>query len=238
MLITAVYEKTGVLPINLPVLEESPADTITTDEISAIALTPEAFAAFAEFAGFYDFGDGSTWELVITETLMAWIGDGQLVVELTPMSDGSFMTMFGPYTFTMYGEEAVSTLNTPMGPMIGIRIETTDIEMSVVQDFSAWIGIYHFVPAFENDFPFALYFQLELVAGGMPYVTIRQRPFAGSAPLLYFNNRWIIGVHHADVFTDDDGNKFLSLDGAVYQLIIETAPPQTGFTPPPWPTNN
>ena len=159
-----------------------------------IDLPRESLETFIQvFGGFYDFGEGGQWYLGLTEQGLVWEMD-QLLIELTPLSDGSFDAPLvgGHYVFSLDDDVVTATLVTPAGDLLGTRIENpvSSLEVDIPESILPWLGVYTFVPQLENER--STISSVEIFVNDAGTIMFRQHSHlgVGMMPLAYYEGRW------------------------------------------------
>ena len=216
VLATAITEKTGVSPI--PHIDTPEQQLVPLDmDAVPVELTEEEFAHWVEFLGLYDWAAAGIWELQLIDGLFVWTIAGTEIY-LTPMSDGTFDSFIGRYSFEFVDGDAVATINHDGIVTSGVRLVIID-DITTPEDLAEWIGDYNFVPQFENDLPLLSVVSIFMSnITGEPTASITQRTGTSSWPFVEVNGRWFIaGLNYPILFgIDEDGNAYIDLFGAIF----------------------
>jgi len=143
---SALMEKTGHVP--RIAVAESPV-SIDPNAVP-IELSPEELETFTQFEGIYSFGALGIWTLELIDGVFTWIGPE--VYTLTPMSDGTFDSMFGRYQLIQTEDGTIALLHSEMGSLPGVRLDNIE-DLMAPEGFTEWVGAYNFVPRLANEVP-------------------------------------------------------------------------------------
>jgi len=153
---TAVMEKTGNVP------RVAPVSGVAIDPAAVpVELTAEELdAIYEEFGGVYSFGIAGVWTLELVNGVLTWFANISTaaaemagvsdVIELVPMSDGTFYADGSREIFTHDAEGNTKIISyTIMGIFPGVRARVEDY--LAPEGFEQFVGVYTFVPQVTGE---------------------------------------------------------------------------------------
>ncbi|MCL2216154.1 MAG: serine hydrolase [Defluviitaleaceae bacterium] len=213
MLETAITEKTGAPPWPQP-----PEPDIS--DVGPATLSAEELAFFSAFEGLYDFAEaGGIWELLIIDGVLTWDA-GFASFELIPLSDGTFDSIAGIYSFEFVDGVAVATITVGDEQFSALRIDGLE-DVAPPEGFLDWVGVYNFVPQVENEVGLIWQLVVSVNEFGFPMMSTEQAIHAylggpSEIPLAEYNGYWFFGFTPVRFIIDDDGNRFIDILGGLY----------------------
>jgi len=193
----ALIEKNGY------VAQQATPEAVVDPYLTYIEWTEAQLTEFIEeFGGLYFFGQVGIWSLELMDDMAVFV-QGQTIIPLTPMSDGSFDAASGRYTFQMVDGTALSILSAGATEIPAPRID--DIEALAAPDgFEQWVGTYVFTPQIEGDTAVIEQLIISLNEFGMAMITIIQAGVVAPAPLGYNEGRWFLNRDPVFFSTEND----------------------------------
>ncbi|MCL2593654.1 MAG: beta-lactamase family protein, partial [Defluviitaleaceae bacterium] len=200
---SAITEKTGTAPV---AATEPVADI---GDATPIELSLEELEELLFFEGLYSFGLGGLWHFKIVDGVPSWISlSGDMVIELTPMSDGTFVGITGSYTFVYMDGHAISML----GELPGVRID--DIEsLRAPEGFEAWVGTYTFSPQIANETFTISQLIISINDMGMAMLAVANHLGASEVPIGQVGERWFLALDPIEFILNEDGTRTIDLMG-------------------------
>jgi len=178
-------------------------------------LSDEALEAFInQFGGHYFFDLAGLWSLTLEDGILTF-SSGDISIELTPMSDGTFDTMIGRYSFEVIGDSVMATMLGDM-TLAGARIDNIE-DFAAPEDFAQWVGVYHFSPQIPNETWILSQITVDVNEIGMAMFTmVHAVSGAAGVPLDYFEGRWFLGFEPVTFTMSDDGTAMIEFMGGYF----------------------
>ena len=189
----SIYEESGWTPVvacnGFQIFRaKAGATPIFSDRASEIE-------ALEKFEGVYAFELSGTWSLRLVDGKLIAVDD-EMIIELVPMSDGTFESMLGRFSFETVGDNVSATL-----VLLDFISQTgrvlNPVDFPATQDFADWVGIYHFMPQIASEV--ALMPQIRL------YMNDMDMAMMDGVALTYVDGNWYRGLTPLRLSISEDG---------------------------------
>jgi hypothetical protein len=170
-----------------------------------------------QFGGIYNFGMAGMWILELIDNTLTWI-NGEQVIELIPLSDGTFDSIVGRYSFQAMRDEVTSTFTMPAGELSAVRIDNIE-DIVAPEGFEQWIGVYNFTPQMPGEVMDTLsQLIISINELGMAMIGIvRVSPHGTQeSPLTYIDGRWFLDLMPINFEIDEEGVASIDIIGGQF----------------------
>ena len=185
--------------------------SLINHDVVPITLSSSEVETLARFEGIYSFGAFGIMDLKLIDDTLTAAASG-MIIELIPMSDGTFESMLGRFSFESVDDSINATLIV-MGIM-GVQGTKINIEEHLAtEDFAQWVGVYNFVPKVANEVIQITPITIFINDMGIPMMSMQSAMGVQEVMLTLVDDMWFLQNLPVRFSLDEDGVANIDLVG-------------------------